>query len=87
MPGKEASTRVRNALGQRGIELITKAGVIEVSPNGREASFGDGSSTLADVISTIPVHKIPDVVADSGISKGKPWVPVNSKTLEIQFRE
>ena len=33
--GKEASTRVRNALEQRGIELITQAGVVEVSPNGR----------------------------------------------------
>ncbi len=83
--GKEASKRVRNALGQRGIELVTEAGVVEVSPNGREASFADGSSTFADVIATIPVHKIPDVVADSGISKGKPWVPVNSKTLETSI--
>ncbi|MEC9293328.1 MAG: FAD/NAD(P)-binding oxidoreductase [Chloroflexota bacterium] len=80
--GKDASMRVKNALAQRGIELVTEAGVIEVSPDGREASFADGSSTAGDVISTIPVHKIPDVVADSGISKGKPWVPVNSKTLE-----
>ena len=80
--GKEASMRVRNALDQRGIELVTGAGVTEVSTNGREASFADGSSTSANIIATIPVHKIPDIVAASGISNGKPWVPVNKATLE-----
>ena len=80
--GKEASRRVRNALDQRGIELVTGAGVTEVSTNGREASFADGSSTSANIIATIPVHKIPDIVAASGISNGKPWVPVNKATLE-----
>ena len=80
--GKEASGRIRAALEQRGIELIGSAGVTEVARNGREASFGDGSSTTADIIATVPVHKMPDVVASSGISGGKPWVPVDRGTLE-----
>ena len=80
--GKEASMRVRNALDQRGIELVTAAGVTEVASSGREASFADGSSTVADVIATVPVHKLPDVVAASGIANGKPWVPVDRATLE-----
>jgi sulfide:quinone oxidoreductase len=80
--GKEASMRVRNALDQRGIELVTAAGVTQVAPDGRTASFADGSSTSAEVIATIPVHKLPDVVATSGIANGKPWVPVNRATLE-----
>ena len=80
--GKEASVRVRNALDQRGIELVTAAGVSEVARDGREASFGDGSSASASVIATVPVHKLPDVVAASGIANGKPWVPVNRATLE-----
>jgi sulfide:quinone oxidoreductase len=80
--GKEASMRVRNALDQRGIELVTGAGVTEVSADGREASFADGSSTSANIIATVPVHKIPDIVAASGIANGKPWVPVNKGSLE-----
>lgn len=80
--GDEASMRVVNALNQRGIELVTSAGVTEVSPNGREASFANGSSVFANIIATVPVHKLPDVVAESGIANGKPWVPVNSATLE-----
>ena len=80
--GKEASMRVRAALDQRGIELVTAAGVTEVAMDGREASFADGSSTSANIIATVPVHKIPDIVADSGVAGGKPWIPVNKATLE-----
>jgi len=80
--GKEASQRVRGALDTRGIELVTAAGVTEVAPSGREASFMDGSSVKADVIATVPVHKLPDVVAASGINNDKPWVPVDRGTLE-----
>jgi len=80
--GKEASQRVRSALDTRGIELVTAAGVTEVAPSGREASFMDGSSVKADVIATVPVHKLPDVVAASGINNDKPWVPVDRGTLE-----
>jgi len=80
--GKEASMRVRSALYQRGIELVTGAGVTEVSANGKEASFADGSTTIADIIATVPVHKIPAIVAASGVSDGKPWVPVNKANLE-----
>ncbi len=80
--GKQASTRVRRDLEARGIQLVTSAGVTEVSDDARQASFADGSSATADVIATIPVHKIPDVVAASGIADGKPWVTVDHKTLE-----
>ncbi|MGA0275620.1 MAG: FAD-dependent oxidoreductase, partial [Dehalococcoidia bacterium] len=80
--GKEASQRVRSALDTRGIELVTSAGVTEVASWGREASFMDGSSVKADVIATVPVHKLPDVVAASGINNDKPWVPVDRATLE-----
>ena len=80
--GKEASQRVRGALDTRGIELVTAAGVTEVAPSGREASFMDGSSVKGDVSATVPVHKLPDVVAASGINNDKPWVPVDRGTLE-----
>ncbi|MDP7486320.1 MAG: FAD/NAD(P)-binding oxidoreductase, partial [Dehalococcoidia bacterium] len=50
--GKDASMRIRNALDQRGIELVSSAGVTEVSRNGFEVSFADGSSTTADIVAT-----------------------------------
>ncbi len=83
--GKDASMRIRNALDQRGIELVSSAGVTEVSRNGFEVSFADGSSTTADIVATIPVHKMPDIVAASGVANGKPWVPVSRATLETSI--
>ena len=35
-----------------------------------------------DVLFGIPPHRVPDVVAASGLTRGKPWVPVDARTLE-----
>jgi len=78
--GPDAVARVRAALEERHIELHTAAGVVDVS--GREASFSDGSSLEADLIVTVPVHRCPDVVAESGLTEAGSWVPVDPDTLE-----
>ena len=80
--GSAASQRVRSDLARKGIELHVAAGVREVAGGGRSASFADGSSIDADVIATIPVHRLPAVVGESGLAGGKPWVPVDRHTLE-----
>jgi len=78
--GPDAVARIRAALEERHIELHTNSGVVEVS--GREASFSDGSSWEADLIVTVPVHRCPDVVVESGLAEGGSWVPVDPDTLE-----
>lgn len=80
--GPEASARLREGLGRRGIELRTGIGVTSVVPGAMEAGFNDGSSIAADVIVTVPVHRLPAVVAESGLADGKPWTPVDATTLE-----
>jgi len=80
--GPEASQRLRVELDKRGIELITNAGLKEVSANGREAQLSNGTSVSADVLITVPLHTVPSVVAQSGITGGKPWVPVDPETME-----
>lgn len=80
--GQAACDVLSRDLASRGIALHTNAGVKEVAPDGRSASFTDGSSLDADVIITVPVHRVAGVVAESGVTGGKPWVPVNAATLE-----
>lgn len=80
--GPAASARLRDDLERRGIELRTGAGVTSVRTDAMEAGYSDGSSLAADVIVTVPVHRVPGVVADSGLTNGKPWTPVNAGTLE-----
>lgn len=38
-----------------------------------------------DVLLAIPPHRVPPVVFESGLTAGKPWVPVHPRTLETGF--
>ncbi|CAN5344035.1 FAD/NAD(P)-binding oxidoreductase [soil metagenome] len=80
--GPEASGRISGMLGDRGIALHTGAVLAEVGDHGTEARFADGSSITADVLAVVPVHRVPAVVEASGLTGGKPWVPVEASTLE-----
>ncbi len=83
--GPEATRQIADALSSRGVTLHTGAAVKEVSKDGRAAMFTDGSTLDADVVITIPVHKTPGAIAESGLTGGKPWTPVNAATLETSF--
>lgn len=80
--GQSGCDVLARELASRGIDLHTNAGVKEVAADGMSASFTDGSSLDADVIITVPVHRVGGIVAESGVTGGKPWVPVNAATLE-----
>ena len=81
--GPEASARMRAALADRTIELHTSAPLLAVE--GGRAHFGDGSSLASDLVAVVPKHVAPPVVAVSGLTAGKPWIPVEPSTLETTF--
>lgn len=85
--GPQASKQLREDLDRRGIELRTSAGVKQVSRDGREAHLADGSSIRADIIATVPIHRVPQIVASSGLTAGKPWTPVEQATLETNVSD
>lgn len=82
--GPEASSRLREDLARRDIELRTGVEVTTVTVDAMEAGYSDGSAITADVIVTVPVHKLPQIVVESKLSEGKPWVPVETSTLETE---
>lgn len=78
--GAEASDRVTSILADRGITLGVGKRVATVA--GKTMRFDDGSEVEADVPITVPVHRVPEVVSVSGLTGGKPFVPVDHDTLE-----
>lgn len=80
--GPEVSSRVRAELEQRGISLHAGEGLVEVAGSGRVARLAGGSELEADVVIAVPLHRVPEVVEASGLTDGKPWVPVDPATLE-----
>jgi sulfide:quinone oxidoreductase len=78
--GPEASNRVASILADRDIALDVAKRVTAVE--GRIMRFDDDSGVEADVPITVPVHRVPKVVATSGLTDGKPFVAVDHDSIE-----
>ena len=50
------------------------------------AVLSDGTEMPYDLFLGVPVHRVPQVVVDSGLATHPhDWVPVNKQTLETRF--
>ena len=82
--GPEAGASLRRAMERRGIQLHTGAAIAQVSHDGREASFADGSTIDAEVVITIPVHRVPGVIDEAGLAGDSGWVDASPRSLETR---
>ncbi len=64
---------------------------ISFRPDTKSTSIEPGAVIAGDVripfdlLLGVPPHRVPPVVADSGLTGGAPWVPVDRRTLETRF--
>jgi sulfide:quinone oxidoreductase len=85
-PSPETSRAILDAFAERGIRFIKDAVVNTLDPARRVVVLGDGTELSYDLFLGIPVHRVPQVVVDSGLaSHPHDWVPVNKRTLETKF--
>ena len=90
-PSPKASEAVLAAFAERGINWLPERLVRELDPARKVAILADadeaGRTELPyDLFLGVPVHRVPRVVADSGLAENG-WVPVDSLTLETKFPE
>ena len=83
-PSPDASEAVLAAFAERGIEFRPQTVVRALDPARRVAIVDDGTEMPYDLFLGVPKHKVPDVVARSGLTVDG-WVPVDPMTLETQF--
>ncbi len=81
---KEVSRRILDALEERGIEYIPKQLVTGLEPGSREARLASGGTMPYDLFVGVPVHRVPAVVEDSGLTVDG-WVPVDHANLRTRF--
>ena len=79
--GPEAAGRLVRTMERRGIEVHTDAAVVQVSPDGRQASFSNGQAMDADLAITVPTHRAPQLVESAGLTGPSGWVHVTPETL------
>jgi sulfide:quinone oxidoreductase len=80
----EVSQRFLDELAARGIEYLGQRRVVELDPSAREAVLESGERLPYDLFVGIPIHKVPAVVAESGLAESG-WVTVDRATLATPF--
>jgi sulfide:quinone oxidoreductase len=80
----EVSQRFLDELASRGIEYLGQKRVVELDPAAREAVLESGERLPYDLFVGIPIHRVPAVVAESGLAENG-WVAVDKDTLLTPF--
>jgi sulfide:quinone oxidoreductase len=80
----EVSQRFLDELAARGIEYMAQKRVVELVPSAGEAVLESGERLPYDLFIGIPVHRVPAVVAESGLADSG-WVGVDRDNLMTPF--
>jgi sulfide:quinone oxidoreductase len=83
-PSPDTSEAILAKFAERGIEFVRDRRVAALDPATHEAVLDDGSRLPFDLFLGIPVHRVPAVVEESGLAKGR-WIPVHPRTLATRF--
>jgi sulfide:quinone oxidoreductase len=83
-PAPGASQALLAAFAERGITFVPNRLVRALDPARRVAVLDDGTEMPCDLFLGIPKHRVPEVVAASGMTVDG-WIPVNKKNLKTRF--
>ena len=85
-PSPETSQAILAAFAERGIRFIKDNLVRALDPARKVAVLSDGTELPYALFLGVPVHRVPQVVVESGLAADPfNWVPVNKQTLETAF--
>jgi sulfide:quinone oxidoreductase len=83
-PSPAASEALLAAFAERDIHWHAGRLVRELDPARKVAQFADGTEMPYDLFLGVPAHRVPAVVAESGMTVDG-WIPVNPLTLETSY--
>jgi sulfide:quinone oxidoreductase len=85
-PSPETSQAILAAFAERGIRFVKDSLVKALDPGRKVAVLSDGTEMPYELFLGVPVHRVPQVVVESGLAADAyGWAPVNKKTLETNF--
>ncbi len=83
-PSPETSDAILARFAERGIEFIPGRMVVALDPATHQAILSDGSFLPYNLFLGVPVHRVPDVVSASGMTKGG-WIPVEQGSAATRY--
>jgi sulfide:quinone oxidoreductase len=85
-PSPDTSAAILAAFAERGIRFVKDTLVKALDPARKVAVLSDGREMPYELFLGIPVHRVPQVVVESGLAAHPhDWVPVNRQTLATRF--
>jgi sulfide:quinone oxidoreductase len=85
-PSPDTSQAILAAFAERGITFVKDTLVKGLDPARKVARLSDGRELPYALFLGVPVHRVPQVVVDSGLAAHPhDWVAVDRKTLETRF--
>jgi sulfide:quinone oxidoreductase len=85
-PSPDTSSAILSAFAERGIRFVKDNLVKSLDPVRKVAWLSDGTEMPYALFLGVPVHRVPQVVVESGLAAHPyDWVPVNKQTLETTF--
>jgi sulfide:quinone oxidoreductase len=85
-PSPDASKAILEAFDERGITFMAQKLVTAIDPTTKVAQLKDGSTLPYDLFLGVPIHRVPAVVAESGMAEGVA-IPVDKTTLATKFAD
>ena len=85
-PSPDASAVLLRAFEERGIAWHPGTLITSIDPDRKVAITADGSEMPFDLFLGVPVHRVPTVVAESGMAVDG-WIPVDPLTLQTSFAD
>jgi sulfide:quinone oxidoreductase len=82
----DVSQRFLDELRARDIEYVPRTTVAALDPDTKEAVLESGERITYDLFVGVPIHRVPAVVAESGLAP-QGWVAVEPGTLLTPFRD
>jgi sulfide:quinone oxidoreductase len=85
-PSPDTSAALLAAFAERGITFVKNTLVQSFDADRRLAVLSDGRELPCALLLGVPVHRVPQVVVDSGLAANPfDWVPVDRRTLATRF--
>jgi sulfide:quinone oxidoreductase len=85
-PSPETSQAILAAFAERGIRFVKDNLVKSLDPSRKVATLSDGTELPYALFLGVPVHRVPQVVVESGLAAHPyDWVPVDKPTLATKF--
>ena len=85
-PSPDTSRAILAAFAERGITFVKENLVQSLDAQPKRVTLSDGRELPYDLFLGVPVHRVPQVVVESGLAAHPhDWVPVNKQTLETRF--